>query len=47
LLAEWKTVWRLDARLQRLGEGAGLGLTAEGDGVAVETDLPFIARGFC
>eukprot|EP01041_Mallomonas_annulata_P020337 gene20337-biopygen13489 len=36
-----------DALAYSVAEGAGFGLTAEGDGFAVETDLPFIARGFC
>ena len=38
---------RLDPGLQRVGEGAGLGLTAKGDGLAVETNLPLAAWGFC
>eukprot|EP01034_Spumella_vulgaris_P007487 gene7487-9538_t len=46
LLVFGKPVGRLDPVLQGVGEGAGLGFTAEGKGVLVQADLPFVALGF-
>ena len=47
LLAEREAVGRLDTGLQGVGKGSGLGFTAKRKRVAVETNLPFIAWGFC
>lgn len=47
LLAFGESVRCLDTGLQGVGKRAGFGLTAEGEGVLVETNLPFVAVGFC